>query len=95
MATLPRLQQLLVQAEFGRLVNQARRQRGRLTRQKLASLMGNAVFIVKYARTGKVLSWMGNYWKRRKRWASMENRRQLEQFKVRPTWQRRKCLDIG
>jgi hypothetical protein len=95
MVTLPRSQQLLVQAEYGRLVNQARRKRGPLTRQKLASLMGNAIFIVKYARTGKVLGWMGNYWKRRKRWNALQKRRQLEEFKTRPVWQRRAYPDIG
>jgi hypothetical protein len=95
MATLARSQQLLVQAEYGRLVNQARRKRGNLTRQKLASLMANAIFIVKYVRTGKVLGWMGNYWKRRKRLRSLEQKQQVEEFKCRPIWQRHKYLDIG
>ena len=95
-STLSGWQQLQVWDEYKRLIVKATRGGSRqLTRQKRASLLGNAIFVVKYVRTGKVLGWMGNYWKRLKRLRSLEQKRQLEEFKARPIWQRRKYLDIG
>ena len=95
MAGLSRQEQCQVEVELNRLVERCRSQARPLTQQKIASLMGNAIFIVRYVRTGKARSWRGNYWKRRRLWERVQQRRNLEQFKAKPIWQRRKFLDIG
>lgn len=95
MVTLPPSQQQLVWAEYDRLIAKCRRERRPLTQQKLASLKGNAVFTVLYARTGKVPSWTGNYGKRFRRWRRLQEQRQAGQFRAKPIWQRRKYLEIA
>jgi hypothetical protein len=95
-STLSGWQQFQVWDEYKRLIVKATRGGSRqLTRQKRASLLGNAIFVVKYVRTGKVLGWMGNYWKRLKRLRLLEQKQQLEELKARPIGQRHKYLDIG
>lgn len=66
-----------------------------MSSSKAASLMANAIFIVRYVRTGKVRSWKGNYWKRRRLWERIHQRRDLERFQAKPIWERRKYLNIG
>jgi hypothetical protein len=95
MAALSPADQQLAEAEFNRLFEECKREGRPLTLHKIRSLMGNAIFTVKYARTGKVLSWMGNYWKCRKRWEQLQKNQQREQFKTKPISQRSKVLRTG
>jgi hypothetical protein len=88
--TMTARDQYQVQAEFGRLVADWTYRGFPLTPQKAASLKANAIFIVKYVRTGKAASWRGNYWKRWKQLTRLAQQRQLEEFKARPIGERHK-----
>jgi hypothetical protein len=95
MAALSPAERQLAQQELNRLVARCKAEGRPLTQQKIASLTANAIFIVRHVRTGRVLGWMGNYWKRLKRRKRLQERRQLDEFKAKPIWQRCKLLHIG
>jgi hypothetical protein len=95
MAALSPSDQVLVRAELNRLIEDCKRDGRPLAPLKIRSLTANAIFIVKYARSGKVLGWMGNYWKRRKQWERFQEIQHAEQSRVRPFRGRSKVLDIG
>lgn len=95
LAALSPSDQQLTEAEFKRLFEECKREGRPLTPHKIRSLMANAIFIVKYARTGKVLGWMGNYWKRRKQWKHLRENQQVEQSRAKLIRQRSKVLDTG
>ena len=88
LAALSPHERYLARHEFGRLVADCKRRGHTLTPKKRASLMANAIFIVKYVRTGKAASWRGNYWKRVKRLNALDQERQLEDSKARPIGER-------
>ena len=85
---------LMFQMELNRLYERCRQEGRPLTQQKIASLKGNAVFIVRYVRTGRALSRTGNYWKRRKLWERLQKGRQLEEFKAKPIEERHRFLSV-
>lgn len=88
-------EQSLVWAEYSRLIAMCKGESRPLIQNKLASMKGNAVFTVLYARTGKVRAWTGNYHKRFKHWERLQEQRRTEQFRAKPIWQRHKYLDIS
>jgi hypothetical protein len=95
MAALSPSDQVLVRGELNRLIEDCKREGRPLTPLKIRSLTANAIFIVKYVRTGKVLGWMGNYRKRRKQWERFQENQQAEQSGAKLNRQRFKVLDIG
>jgi len=85
----------MVQVELSRLYEQCRKEGRPLTQQKIASLKANAIFIVRYVRSGRARSWIGNYWKRRKLWERIQQERHLAQFKARPIEERDRFLSLA
>lgn len=88
LAALSPHERYLARHEFSRLVDDWKRRGHTLTPKKRASLVANAVFIVKYVRTGKVRAWRGNYHKRLKLWERLQEEQQLKELNSRPIWER-------
>lgn len=92
LAVLPPSQQDGAQFELNKLIQKCKLQGIPLTQKKIASLWGNAIYIVKYVRTGKMRSWVSHSRKRRKQWQRLQEKQKAEEFKAQPLSRRCKVL---
>lgn len=92
---LPPFQREKAESEHNRLVAECKRQGILVTKEKNASLWANAIFIVKYVRTGKMRSWVSNSKKRLKQWQRLQEKQRAEEFKALPLSRRCKVLPCG
>ena len=92
LAALPPLQRYQTQTEYNKLVANCRRDGVLITQKKSASLLANAIHIVKNVRTGRMRSWVSNYRKRVKQFERLQEQQKLEEFKGKPFCTRSKVL---
>ena len=92
LAALSPLQRYQAQTEYNKLIENCKRAGVPISRKKSASLWANAIYIVKYVRTGKMRSWVSNNRKRWKQWERLQEQQKLEEFKGKPLCTRSKVL---
>jgi hypothetical protein len=62
LAVLSASQRYRVRTEYSKLIERCKREGVPITNKKSASLLANAIHIVKNVRTGKMRSWVWEYW---------------------------------
>jgi hypothetical protein len=95
LAALSTSQRSEAQAEYNKLVERCKREGVPITQKKSASLLANAIHIVKNVHTGRMRSWVSNCRKRWKQWERLQENQKTEDFKAKPLFQRVKVLSCG